>query len=511
MKFRNPLGRRSAFTGSGFTGGLRASVGAGLWTGIGLGWVQAQTPLPPASSQALEETGRSDAGELGVPDYLGLRPAGAPNRGVSPSVPGAGVANDFRGLQNMNGAGVPYLGGGGGAGMIPSGLGIAWGRGRVSLSSSVAFSYTDNALQSSTGTGPSDDFLISPQIGVDLYQQVTESSSLSFTIGVGYNYSMNYNDLTQFNLLPLGSLNYSFVVGDVLITFFDRISSPPTIRQEIAGSGTPSGVDFNRIENQLGVSSAWSITEDTAISGMYSFLIDRSLSDSFAILNQTSHNISSGIYRRLSPYWTLGVSARASKATFDQGFQNGSTSYGAGPLLSFRPSNFITMSAGVQYTIMSFDQGGQVGDTREFDGLTWQGSITHQATDTINHGVTFSSGVNSGLGSNFTETTSVQYNVGWRFHERMGLNVTFDYTEFKQSAASAGQAIIVTPTGTFIVPVSFISNDEATQYGVSAGTGYQLTERANLSLSYSYMLRESRFTERSFGVNTVTLNVNYRF
>lgn len=411
----------------------------------------------------------------------------------------------------MSGAGVPYLGGGGGAGMIPSGLGIAWGRGRVSLSTSVAFSYTDNALQSITATGSSDDFLILPQIGIDLYQQVTESSSLSFTIGVGYHYSMNYNDLTQFNLLPLGSLNYSLVVGDVLITFFDRISSPPMIRQEIVGNGTPTGVDFNRIENQLGVSAAWSITEQTAVSGMYSFLMDRSLSDSYAILNQNVHTVSSGVYRRLSPYWTLGISARASKSTFDQGFQNGSTSYGAGPLISFRPSTFITMTAGVQYTIMSFDQGGQVSDTREFDGLTWQGSITHQATDTINHGVTFSSGVNSGLGSNFTESTSVQYSVGWRFHERMGLNVSLDYMDFKQSSATAGQAIIVTPTGSFIVPVSFIANDEATQYGVTAGTGYQLTERANLSLSYSYMRRDSRFAERTFGVNIVTLNVNYRF
>ena len=511
MKFRNPLERRPALIRSGSGGGLRAPLEAGLLIWIALGWAHAQTPLPAAFPQPLTETGRSESGELGVPDYLGLRPAAAPNRNVTPSVPGAGVANDFRSLQNMNGSGVPYMGGGGGAGVIPNGLGVAWGRGRISLSTSVAFSYIDNALQSTGGTESGDDFIISPQIGIDLYQQVTESSNLSFTIGVAYQYSMNYIDLTQFNLLPLGSLNYSFVVGDVLITFFDRISSPPAIRQEIVGNGTPTGVDFNRIENQLGVSSAWSITEDTSISGMYSFTLDRSLSDSYAVLNQTIHTVSSGVYRRLSPYWTLGVSAQASKADFDQGFQNSSTTYGAGPLISFRPSTFITLTAGVQYTIMSFDQGGQVADTREFDGLTWQGSINHQVTDTITHGVTFSSGVNSGLGSNFTETTSVLYNVAWRFHERMGLNVGLDYNTFKQSAASQGQAIIVTPTGTFIVPLSFISNDEATQYGVHAGTGYQLTERAFLSLAYFYMKRDSRFAERSFGVNTVTLTVNYRF
>jgi uncharacterized protein (PEP-CTERM system associated) len=132
-------------------------------------------------------------------------------------------------------------------------------------------------------------------------------------------------------------------------------------------------------------------------------------------------------------------------------------------------------------------------------------------TETINHGVTFSSGVNSGLGSNFTESTLVQYNLAWRFHERMGLNCGLDYSTFKQSNASSGQAIIVTPTGSFIVPISFISNDEGSQYGAHLGTAYQLTDRANLGLSYTYMKRDSRFAERSFGVNTVTLNVSYRF
>lgn len=411
----------------------------------------------------------------------------------------------------MNGSPVPYLGGGGGAGIIPNGLGIAWGRGRVSLSTSVEFSYTDNAVQSTGGSATSDDFVIAPQIGVDVYQQVTESSNLSFSLGVGYRYSLNYDDLTQFNVLPLGSLNYTLIVGDVLITIFDRISSPPMIRQEIVGNGTPTGVDFNRIENQIGISSAWSITESTSVSGMYGYTIDRGLSDRYAILNRSIHMVNAGVYRRLSPYWTTGVSAQASKSTFQQGFQNGSTSYGLGPLVSFRPSPFITISAGVQYTIMNFSQGGQVTDTSEFDGLTWQGTVTHMLTETINHGVTFSSGVNSGLGSNFTESTMVQYNLAWRFHERMGLNCGLDYSTFKQSNASSGQAIIVTPTGSFIVPISFISNDEGSQYGAHLGTAYQLTDRANLGLSYTYMKRDSRFAERSFGVNTVTLNVNYRF
>jgi uncharacterized protein (PEP-CTERM system associated) len=61
------------------------------------------------------------------------------------------------------------------------------------------------------------------------------------------------------------------------------------------------------------------------------------------------------------------------------------------------------------------------------------------------------------------------------------------------------------------VPVSFIANDEATIYEFTLGTGYQLTDRANLALNYNHSIRDSRFEARSFSVNTVTLSVSYRF
>jgi opacity protein-like surface antigen len=93
----------------------------------------------------------------------------------------------------------------------------------------------------------------------------------------------------------------------------------------------------------------------------------------------------------------------------------------------------------------------------------------------------------------------------------MGLLFGFTYSNMKQSQSQEALIPITFPSGTFLVPVSFIANDEASIYDLSLGTGYQLTDRANLALNYSHSIRDSRFAGRSFSVNTVTLSVNYRF
>ncbi len=444
------------------------------------------------------------AGQLGVPGYMNSAP-------VIPPVASGNPGESFRSLQGLPGNTAPYTPTPGAAGMIPEGVGLRWETGAITFNTSVSFSYTDNALQGSSDFGRQDDLIIQPMLGMNIFQQVSESAQLSFNVGLGYRYSLNYDDLTQFNLAPNGTINYSFVVGDTVFTLFDRINSTAGNRPEIAGNGLSSGVDFNRINNQVGLSVSHSFSEETSASAMYGFTIDRGLSDQFGILDQDQHTVSAGAFHRLSPYWTAGLSGQAVKSTFSQQFQNGSTTYGAGPMLSFQPNEFIMLNGSVQYTVAEFSSDGQVSDTSEFSGLTYQISASHRITSNISHSVNVSSGVNSGLGSNFTETFTTGYRASWQFHERMGLLFGFTYSNMKQSQSQEALIPITFPSGTFLVPVSFIANDEASIYDLSLGTGYQLTDRANLALNYSHSIRDSRFAGRSFSVNTVTLSVNYRF
>ena len=460
---------------------------------------------PPATGSPSPAPGFANpSGQLAVPGYMNTAP-------LAPPLAGSNPGESFRGLQGLPGNTAPYTPAPGAAGLIPEGFGLRWETGAVTFNTSVSFSYTDNALQGSSDFGKQDDFIIQPMLGMTIFQQVSESAQLSFNVGLGYRYSLNFDDLTQFNLAPNGSINYSFVVGETVFTLFDRINSTGGSRAEIAGNGLSSGVDFNRINNQVGLTVTHAFSEDTSASGMYGFTIDRGLSDQFGILDQDQHTVSAGAYHRLSPYWTTGLSGQAVKTSFSQKFQNGSTTYGAGPMLSFQPNEFIALSGSVQYTISEFSSNGQVSDTSEFSGLTYQVSASHRLTTTVSHSVTVSSGVNSGLGSNFTETFTAGYRASWQFHERMGLNLGFSYSKIQQSQSQEALIPITFPSGTFLVPVTFIANDEASIYDFNLGTGYQLTDRANLNLNYNHSIRESRFASRSFSVNTVTLSVNYRF
>ncbi len=430
---------------------------------------------------------------------------------VAPPGASSNPGESFRSLQGLAGNTAPYTPAPGAAGMIPEGIGVRWDTGAVTFNTSVSFSYTDNALQGASEFGKQDDFIILPMVGVTIFQQVSESAQLSFNVGVGYHYSLNFDDLTQVNLAPNGTINYSFVIGETVFTLFDRINGNAGNRPEIAGNGLSSGVDLNRVQNQVGLSVNHAFTEDTSASGMYGFTIDRGLNDQFAILDQDQHTVSAGAYHRLSTYWTTGLSGQAVKTTFSEQFQNGSTTYGAGPMLSFQPNDFIMVSGSVQYTISEFTTDGQVSDTSDFSGLTYQLSARHRITENISHTLTVSSGVNSGLGSNFTEMFMTAYQASWQFHERIGLNLGFTYSKIIQSQAQQGLVPITFPAGTFLVPVTFIANDEATIYDFNLGTGYQLTDRANLGLNYHHSIRDSIFAGRSFSVNIVTLAINYRF
>jgi hypothetical protein len=464
------------------------------------------TTPPGAGSSMSPQAVANPSGPLSVPSYLGN-----PVSPVAPPATGSTPGESFRNLQGLNGSTAPFVPAPGAAGMIPEGLGIRWESGAVTFNSNVAFIYTDNALQVASELGKQEDLIIQPMVGMTLFQQVSESAQLTFNVGVGYRYSLNFDDLAQFNFAPNGTINYSFVVGDTMITLFDRVGGTGGNRPEIAGNGLASGVDFNRINNQIGVSVTHAFTEDTSVTGMYGYTIDRGLSDQFAILDLDQHTVSAGVYHRLSPYWTTGLSGQAVDTTFSEGFQNGSITYGGGPMLAFQPNEFIAITGSVQYTISEFDSGGQVGDTSEFSGLTYQLVASHRITTRISHSVTVSSGVNSGLGSNFTETFVTGYRASWQVHDRIGVQLGISYSKISQSQSQQALVPITFPSGTFLVPVSFIANDEASIYDFMLSTGYQLTDRANLALGYHHSIRDSRFAGRSFTVNMVTLTVDYRF
>ncbi len=443
-------------------------------------------------------------GDLRVPDFL-IAPPKIDDAPATPRAPATGdPARAFSGMPGQAFQGP--IGGGGGQHRA---AGLTYG-----LYAAVDTSYTDNALQTAAGPGvvSRDDLTVTSTAGVRLSYGINEHSSLDLSIGVSYRYSMNYGAFTRFNIVPDSYISYKLLVGPVLLDFYNRSSSAANSRGEIAGNGNAAAVSLNRISNSTGLTASWQPTQDMSVSVGYSFAIERGLGDKFSILDSNIHSLYAGVYERLSPYWTVGLSASWSATSYVERFQNDSTSYGAGPMISFTPNAYISITASVRYQVIDSSSTGTVADQRNFGGVTWNVAASQVLTRNISHSISVSSGVQSGLGSNFTETFAVGYQISWQFMKAIGLSGGVSYADMKQSGKLNGVQIYFNPDGTIsLVPASITTNDSAASYDAHIGTGYQFTPNIRASLSYSYRLRDSTSTSRSYHSNTVSLGVGFSF
>jgi uncharacterized protein (PEP-CTERM system associated) len=98
--------------------------------------------------------------------------------------------------------------------------------------------------------------------------------------------------------------------------------------------------------------------------------------------------------------------------------------------------------------------------------------------------------------SGLAKTDYIRYSGNWRVNERLSLVTGIFYENVEQ----VGRGSI---NGTFIASYE--------RFGLSLGTGFQLTEHTGLSLGYQFTKRESVEESQSFTQNQLTISIGYRF
>ncbi len=451
---------------------------------------------------------------------------------VLPSAPeepvGTRAGDDFRANER-----IPYRP----TGFDPGSYNLRFGPVLATFSSSLAVAYNSNALQS-TGADTSD-LNITPSVGTNLRWQITEAARLALSVGVGYRFSLWQDNLDALTISPNTSIDYAFSVGDVLFTVFDRISSASSANQrsDILGTGSSTSVRFNRINNSSGLSADWAPYTDLSVRGDYTYSIERGLDDSYGSLDGQSQSVSAAVFNRLSPAFTVGVSASAALNDFSNGFQNSSKSYGIGPTASWRPSDYLSVSASVRYTVISSDRNGQIQDSSNFGGMTGNLSVSHELNRVLSHSLSVGRGVNGALGSNYSDSINASYQLSWRLTDNLPLNFGVAYDHSKQSGGlqifgappgsiyvpgdpvtgtpsvlvtSSGvfSGVVLTPDGLFGFPSVGQASDN---FNFSVSTGYQLTQHLSSSLGYGYTIRNTDFVFGDYKSHIVTLTLTYQF
>jgi hypothetical protein len=411
---------------------------------------------------------------------------------------------------------------------------IKMGQWTAKFDSSLVAQYNDNIGLGAPGvatTGPTDDFIITPSVGMQIAHPISRYNGFRFDISLGYASHVNFPQLDGLRVGPRSSMDFHFKVGDVTLTLYDELSSSSdaSTRTEVSGNGNPSSVNFQRLVNTIGLSANWNPTRTFSLTGGISYGLDRGLSDAFSQLNRDSRQFNLAAYQRVHTTLTLGLTSFYNDYTYPQRIQNDGAIYGVGPLIAWHPSHFINLSAAIHYTVTQFAKTGSIMDADEYAGLTYDFSVSHQIRQRIFHSLTFSKNINTGYGSNFTDLLSVGYQIGWSMNSKTGVSLNTSFQQSKQSAAKfglpqnqlpfillGGEEIIQYPAGSSIDPSTGlvlipVTGEAADIYQVGLGFTRQLGRRMNLGLGVSRIIRETAVSAQGYTQNTVTLTFGYRF
>lgn len=422
----------------------------------------------------------------------------------------------------------------------------------ANFTAGVTFTYQSNFNQVSAQSGVSTQslFTIGPTVGVALQYQISDTATLTFGTGVTYQTSIGQFQYDQVSISPNSSVLYQFSVGDVQFTVNNSVSTAnqATSDPTISGTGLSSLMEFNRLWNVSGLNVVWPFLKETTASAGYSYNLNTSIGrDNFQQFDSSSHQFTLAVMQGLGPVLSVGVVGAGNLLEYgDTSFfaqqsgsllgtngriQNGGSGWSVGPSVRWTITQAITATASINYSQQSFDGTGLITDNSNFSGLTPNLTLNHQLNKSISHSISGGRSINSGNGSNFTESYTANYSLTWSPFKRAALGFGFGFNRFAQSAAGFAYVaydpaspppnyLYINENGVAVVPLPAAQVGQ--QYTATISTTYNITKNLVGGLGYTFIENElnSRFSVLSgtgssifagYQVHNVLLSLAYQF
>jgi len=339
------------------------------------------------------------------------------------------------------------------------------------------------------------DLSFGPNIKVGFIYPVSEIQLLQFNLGFGYMWYLNHPSLATFNIDPDTRLDYKLTIHkSFVLSFYDNflVQSDPTTLPTLSGGS--SLLDFRRIVNVAGVTARWQASEKLGFMTGYSYTYDRSLTPLFENIDRDTHSFNAGAFYALNSLLNVGVLGGYSFTIYRLSQQNnGSGSY-FGPTVSFKPTKNITLAASVFYAANSYDQNGAlhggVTDTSSFSGITYAASVTHRLNAWFTHDIKASRSTELGLGSNFNETTVLQYDATVPIRRGISGNATFAYQKYAASG---------------------VGGETGDIYMFYLGANCSIARRWGLGASYVLSWKEASMADHNYLQDRISLQLSHEF
>jgi len=379
-------------------------------------------------------------------------------------------------------------------GLVPSNsedrYNLALGPVRFNVSSEIGIQWTDNVAFSSVNRQA--DLIFTPVINLDAKWRVTEMNTLHFAIGLGYNYYLrqaqyDYNGVT---LLPNSELAFTLHVGNLSFTLRDQFSLLNDPTSLTALSSTNSASNFQRFQNQTGLTTDWIMTPILDLKVTYDhynlWVIGNNLAGA-QVPNQIINTLLFNPRLKVGPAITAGLNLSTSYIQYTGSNMSGNTVM-MGPLveLELTRNSRLDLGVGYQYFGGSTSANG-IGNS---NSIYSQVSIENRLNSNFTHRLTYTHTTEAGYTTPYYDLYDLQYGAHWKVNSEVGLEMRLIY-QHDQTPGIGGS----------------IGN----RYGTEIGTHYQLTPSVSLGLSYRYFLNTKNTPDSNATQNSILINVAYSF
>jgi len=377
---------------------------------------------------------------------------------------------------------------------------------RFRVGASVSAEYNDNVTYAETNT--QDDFIITPNLSLDMIWPVTQLNTLRLDLGIGYSFYLDHSQYNTDNILiaPKSQIAFDIFVSDFRINIHDRMQLQQDPIQEGALSNV---VDYGRFENTGGVSVLWDLNKLLFQVGYdhYNFI---STTSAFDYLNRNSEIINGSAAFIVTPTITVGAEGNAVFTRYDQMVLNDNEDYSVGGFVEVELTNNLKVRAAGGYQWIDFDHNFVtvpfgpflliVPDNKNSEDYYVNGLIGHRINATISQTLSAGHENQLGINSNYITLNYIRHTLSWNLIRNTLLSTEFFFEDAKESGGFAGFA-----TGQLGTPEHF------QRIGGAITVGYQLTPHVTLGARYQGTSKDSNLLLRDYNQNRISIDGTYSF
>jgi hypothetical protein len=359
----------------------------------------------------------------------------------------------------------------------------------IDLSASAEIEYNDNVnLSDRAKVG---DFILRPQINLNLDWQATQANELRLDLGLGYAKYLSHSDLDTSALLvsPESLLSFDVYVGDFRFNLHDRLS----IQQNAVDTIDLSNVArFERLENSAGIWALWDLNQVRILAG-YDHYLFQSLDSTFDYLDRSEEQFIFSGSVNVNRTTTIGSRGTTALINYDSNrvFNDG-TQFALGPFLEtdLTPYTKIRVAAGYEGLYFRGNAPGQSQSDENgwFADLDIIERLNLYYTQYLNVGYNTEVGVTTSL----QRIAFVRYTGEWRVNSKLNVAVQGFYEYTQESASLFGE-------------------EHASLYGGGVFLSYRFLQRLTTGIGYLFTARSSDISDRNYSQNRVIFRIGYDF